>query len=545
VLPVAAASLLVAGMGGAQAQDSQLYGTIDPLLLQPLAEAEVTSGSTAPEAIARSPYEPSSAGTESPDSGAGIFDPSILDSQAGEEAEGTGTAPPASAPAAAPARIRREAAAGAAGDAARQADVPVPEERDDDTLATATVRESAIGRETALADPLRAEAENTAIERPPRRPREDNPFAPVGLRLGTFNVFPAIEQGIQTTIEDGESTVSSRTTLRLDARSDWSRHSMNMSGFLTYEAPFSGESSDEFEFGGDLNAAVGFAGGFRGTFDASINRARESASSPIDLTATADRPYRTVGRAAVGLEHDAGLINTGVNLSAERAQYDDGTLTDGTRFSQEDRNNTLFTARLRAGYELSPALRPFIEGEIGRRIYDLDTDRSGFARDADRLGLRAGVAFDIGEKLNGEVSAGWISETFEDDRLDSVSGLRLASTLNWSPERGTSVFANLRTDVEGTTVPGSSGSLLYNAELGFSREVLENLIAEGRVGFGYRDFSGSSAHDIIYTAEAGGTWWMNRYLGFNARARYERTDASESGRNTDTISIFAGIRAQR
>ena len=229
----------------------------------------------------------------------------------------------------------------------------------------------------------------------------------------------------------------------------------------------------------------------------------------------------------------------------ERGQYEDATLSTGTSFSQKDRNNTLVTGALRAGYEISPALVPFVEVEAGRRLYDLATDRNGYARDATRLSLRAGTAFDFGEKLNGELSAGWVREEFEDSRLAAVSGLRLDASANWSPVRGTSVTFNLGTAVEGTTDPGASGSILYNASVDVSRQIFANLVAEGRLGIGYRDFSGSGASDTIYSAQAGATWWMNRNLGVNSRVRYEQTVSTDPTRDYDELTVFAGIRLRR
>ena len=44
-----------------------------------------------------------------------------------------------------------------------------------------------------------------------------------------------------------------------------------------------------------------------------------------------------------------------------RDVYGDAELESGTILSQRDRNATLATVALRAGYEISPALRPFVE----------------------------------------------------------------------------------------------------------------------------------------------------------------------------------------
>lgn len=545
------ASVALLALGGtATAQDSGIRGTFDPLLQRRLPAANKAPGNRqASEGIPAPPYEPASEGTEAEAEEAGSFR-SGLDQPGAPQTAGAGDPVAAPAPPPLPTEAPRDPAdVTTAADAEASADAEglpgtATMGKEDDGAATGSIRATRIGPAEQIDDVQAADPDSAAIERQ-NRPPEENPFAPLGIRTGTFTVFPSIEQGIETSVEDDDTTVSSQTTLRAEARSDWSRHSMNLSGFIRYDRPFSGDGEDEIEFGADAATVLDFAGGYRGTFDASIDRRREDATAPVSFVGTMDNPYRTLATVSAGLEKSIGKLETGVRASVERSDYEDGTLSDGTTFSQEDRNNTLVAATLRAGYEISPALTPFIEGEIGRRVHDLGTDRNDYARDADRLGLRAGVAFDLGEKLNGEVSAGWLRESFEDDRLEAISGLELASTVNWSPMRGTNVFFNASTQVEGTTTAGSSGSLLYNAELGFSHELLENLVAEGQLGLGYRDFAGSDIRDVIFSAEAGGTWWMNRNFGFNARAQYELEDSNDPNRGDETISIFAGIRARR
>src|SRR5690606_12533316 len=139
------------------------------------------------------------------------------------------------------------------------------------------------------------------------------------------------------------------------------------------------------------------------------------------------------------MSKDAGPLRFGVTGALMRQTFDDAELADGSIVSQRERDSTLATATLRAGYALSPALAPFVEAEIGRRFHDHERDSAGYARSADHYALRAGVEIDLGEKLNGEIAAGWLTERPDDPRLSDVSGLSLATNLRWSPVRGTTV----------------------------------------------------------------------------------------------------------
>jgi hypothetical protein len=234
-----------------------------------------------------------------------------------------------------------------------------------------------------------------------------------------------------------------------------------------------------------------------------------------------------------------------VSGDVERNVYGDAELADGTILSQDDRDSTLATVSLRAGYEISPALRPFVELEAGRRLYDERLDDSGYARSADRYAARAGVELDLSEKLRGEFSAGWLSERPDDSRLDAISGLTLEGNMAWSPVRGTIVELSGSTAVEGTTTAGDTGSLLYSASLALRRELRSNLTGVALVGADWRDYAGSGDSDLVLRGEAGLTWWMNRYAGLTGRVRHEIQQSTLPDRDYEETSIYLGLTLQR
>lgn len=383
-----------------------------------------------------------------------------------------------------------------------------------------------------------------------RRATPDNPFAPVGLRTGTFVFLPTLEQGIGWTSNahgaaDGESSVYSETTAAFDLRSDWSRHQAVLNGFGTLRRDLSGAEIRDREAGLDGDLRLDLAGGYEGRAALSYLHRLESAFSPVALTSGASRPYRDTLAGEVGIAREVARLRLGLAGSLVRDQYSDAELPDGTVLSQEDRNTTLASLRLRTGYELSPALIPFAEVEIGRRFYDNRIDAGGYARSADRFALRGGVAIDIGDKWSGEVYAGWLSERADDDNLAEVAGLELGGNLAWSPLRGTIVALHALTSVEAATTECDCGALLYAANLSVTQDILSNLTGSAGIGLDYRDYAQSSAYDLTWSGQVALTYWFNRYLGLTGRGRYERLTSSDAGRGSDTASVFVGLRAQR
>lgn len=418
----------------------------------------------------------------------------------------------------------------------------------EEELTTGTVPQSTVDAETQVENGPEAERQR-AIEG--RRPLPDqNPFDPTGIRFGTFVLKPSLEQGITATSNadsssDGRSAVLSETTLRLNAASDWESHSATIDAYGNYRKSISGQEVKDLSGGIDGRLQLDLSDGMRALARLGYSMRPESASSPVVIVGTAERPTLHTLSGSLGIEKDVGKLRIGVTGEAVDESYSDAELSSGGTLSQKDRNSTLYTGKVRVGYEVSPAFTPFGEVEFGRRVYDLRFDTATFERSSKRTGARAGVEIDMGEKFGGEISAGWISEDFDDDRLKTVSAATIAADLKWSPMRGTIVGLTGETFVEGSTTAGDSGSVLYNGRLSIERQIRSNLTAFLAGGAAYRDYASSDNHELRLSAEAGLTWWLNRYAGLTGKLRHETFDSTLSGRDSKTNSVFVGLKIQR
>jgi hypothetical protein len=379
---------------------------------------------------------------------------------------------------------------------------------------------------------------------------EDDPYAPLGIRGGGFILRPSLETGLTATSNansspSGKSAVLSESTLRLNATSDWSDKTATIEAYGSWRKSISGQDVSEPSAGIDASLEVPLGNDFvaRGTLGYSL--IPESPSSPSFPAGTEGEPLTHTITGSLGLEKRAGKLRLGLTGNVERATYGDADLVGGGTASQHDRDSTLVSATLRTGYEISPSLVPFVEAEVGRRYYDLKTDSAGFRRSADRLGLRAGVALDLGEKLRGEFSAGYLREKADDPRLPTIAGPSIATTLNWSPVRGTIVALNSSTTVEGSTSAGESGSLLYSSDLSIERQMRADLTGTASIGGFYRDYIGIDGHDVGWNATLGFTYWLNRYFGVTGRLRHEELASNLPDRDYKTNSVFLGVKVQR
>lgn len=387
-----------------------------------------------------------------------------------------------------------------------------------------------------------------AIEGRDRR-AEDDPFAATGIKLGSFVIRPTLEQGLRASSNadsssEGKPALLSETTLRFNAISDWRENSATVDGYGTFLKTISGDEVEEARGRVEGTLNVDFDNDLRAIARLGYEAAPESASSPVVIEGTVEQPVRQTLDGSLAVEKDAGKMRFALTGAVEHDIYGDAKLSTGGTLSQKDRDSTLYTATLRTGYEISPAITPFSEVEIGRRVYDLRVDSNGFERSSTRLGVRAGAELDLGEKLAGEFSAGWLREAIDDDRLRAISGATVNADLRWSPERGTTIGLTGQTIVEGTTTANESGTILYSGRLTAEREIRANLTGNAALGVAWRDYIGSDGHDLTLSAEAGLTWWLNRYAGLTTRARTEKQTSNLEGRDYTAHSIFVGVTLQ-
>ncbi|MEI9402825.1 outer membrane beta-barrel protein [Mesorhizobium argentiipisi] len=379
---------------------------------------------------------------------------------------------------------------------------------------------------------------------------EEDPFAAPGVKVGTFVFRPTLEQGFTATSNadsssTGKSAVLSETALRFTATSDWRENSALITGYGQFRNTVSGEKINDARgrIEGQLN--VDLDNELRAIAKLGYEAAPESASSPDAIAGVNQQPLRQTLDGSLGLEKSVGKMRYTLTGAVSHDFYGDAELTDGTTISQKDRNNTLYTATLRTGYEISPALTPFTEVELGRRVYDQRLDTDGFERSSKRLGARAGLELDMGEKLSGEFSVGWLREAIDDSRLPAIAGPSINADLKWSPERGTIIGLTGKTSVETTTTANESGDILYSGRLTGERQIRANLTANSALGLDWRDYTGSDGHDMILSAEAGLTWWLNRYAGVTTRVRTEKLTSNLPGRDYTANSVYLGLKVQR
>ncbi|CDN55337.1 Hypothetical protein RG1141_CH30010 [Neorhizobium galegae bv. officinalis bv. officinalis str. HAMBI 1141] len=471
----------------------------------------------------------------------------VFPPQSGSLPSVTDTSSPASNPASGAALRGSTSAQPSASAAADQ-------NQDDPNVATGTTpgRNRAATQELPYEDdlnqpheePLDRGAEPVETQEQPREPGD-----PTGIRMGSFLLRPSINQGINTEIRRSSGTKIRRdylsTAIRGTLTSDWSRHSLTVTGEGTLERNLGSSSQGEqpeaninadlrLDLSNDTVAHV--TGGYK------FSRENDYDPNALGGASTQSGVHEFTGGASV--QRDFGKIRGTAALDLSRASYTDAKLSDGTIVSMKDRNRTGIDGRLRLGYELSPALVPYVEVATGHTFYDLRHDNSGYARSSQSYAARTGVEFDLGEKLRGEIGTGYEVVDYEDDRLKSVGAVTFSGSATWSPQRGTNVDLGLRTTVQDSTTPGQSGWVEYRATAALTHEMRDNLIARLTGSSTLRNFpSGGPSDETVWIGGAGLTWAINRYLDLTGDAEYEQ--AGGGGTNDKIVRAGVGLTLKR
>lgn len=389
---------------------------------------------------------------------------------------------------------------------------------------------------------LRVEPEQSGVA----RAVEEEPFLPLGFRAGTWQVFTRLEQAIGYTTNssnsaDGKPGGFSQTDVNASLQSDWSRHEARINLDGSFRHSFDSEE-DDIPYGAIEGVLrLDLLDGFTANVIGGYQYTTESTSSRDLSASVTERPgvHRMNGSAE--LVRTGGIFDLALRGSADRETYDDAKLSNGNKQSQRDRNNTIYEGSFRVAYGASPVFKPFAFVGAGRRQYDEKVDRNGDERSSHILDLRGGVEFDLGEKLAGEVSVGYLREDYDGATLKDIDAASLFANVIWSPERGSNVTFAASTSLGGSTTSGESSSIERNFSLRADRQVRDNLSANAFAALEVDQYPDDQGNDYTWSLGAGIEYFFSRYFSATANVEYERLDSGDPTRSWQGTSFRLGL----
>jgi hypothetical protein len=383
-----------------------------------------------------------------------------------------------------------------------------------------------------------------------RLPVDPDPFAPLGIQVGAFNLRPAVEL---TGAHDSNPARTGTPTPswywlaapELLVNSNWARHELTANLRGTYTNYEDTSEINRPSFDGRVNGRVDVTTTTRLNLEARYLVGTDSPGSPNIQVGLARLPIFTTLGGTAGITQQFNRFEATAKGGVDRTLYQDSRFLDGETSSNADRDYIRYNAALRGAYEVTPGAKPFVELAGDSRHYDLLIDASGVNRNSQGFSAKAGTTIEYSQKLVGEASVGYLTRHYQDPSLQSFSGLLLDGTVTWFASALTTFKFVATTSVSESTVSGVSGVFTRELSMQIDHAFRRWLIATGKFSFGIDDYEGSPRLDKRYAASLLLTYKMTRELWLKAEYRHEWLNSSEPANNWVADVVLLGVRLQR
>jgi hypothetical protein len=385
-----------------------------------------------------------------------------------------------------------------------------------------------------------------------KEPDNVDPYDPIGIRSGGMMYYPAIEltggydsNPARTDGGPGAGVLSIAPELR--AQSDWERHEFTASlrGSYNFYSPDATPSLNRPYFQSDMNGRIDVTHSTRIDLNAHSLVSTDNPNSPNLQADLAELPIYTSLGGTAGIGQKFNRLDVSIKGTADRTQYQDSRLTDGTTASNEDRNYNQYGVVLRGSYELSPGIKPFVEVSADTRKHDLAVDTSGFQRDSDGWTGMVGSTFELTRMLTGEIAIGYTHRKYDDPRFDAINAPVARASLIWQATPLTTVKLNATSTVGEVTVPDVSSELSRDVGLQVDHAFRRWLIGTLKGGVGQDDYiGGGDRTDNRYYFGVGALYKLNRFVQLKGEARHEWLVSTQAFNNYTANVFLMGMRLQ-
>jgi hypothetical protein len=400
----------------------------------------------------------------------------------------------------------------------------------------------------------------------------DDPYAPLGVRAGSFILFPAVELigGYDTNparTSGGKGASLYTVAPELLAQSNWSRHELKaeLRGSYTGYSPDTSPTLSRPNVNAKVDGRVDVTRDARIDLGTRLLVGTDNPGSPNVEAGLSKLPIFTTAGGNAGLGYRFNRFDVAIKGDAERTAYQDSTFTDGTTGSNKDRNYNQYGTALRGGYELAPGVTPFVEVSADTRVHDLNADLAGYQRDSKGLTGKVGSTFEMSRFLAGEVAVGYTRRNYEDPRLSQLTGLIGNASLIWTVNSLTTAKLIASSSVGESIIPGISGVLYRDVGLQVDHSFRRWLIGTVKLGVGLDTYKsadvvygidpicgcvvtspgGPNREDKRYSFGLGLTYKLNRMMQVKGEFRQDWLRSNVTGSDYSASIFLLGLRVQQ
>jgi hypothetical protein len=400
-------------------------------------------------------------------------------------------------------------------------------------------------------DPLLFQIEDISpiLDRRPRRLFRLEPYDPVGIRVGSFVLFPELTTGFLAdsnvlSSNRGESDMALEFAPSARFVSDWNVHALefNASSTLSFYDEFDSEDDRGYRF--EARGRLDFTRRTNLQGIVSREQAQEDRSA-INANNLPDRTDVTTQTAELALNHRFNRLSLRLRGGFTRNDYSDVTTGSITAVNDE-RDRDEWRQSLRASWEFKPDLSVFGEVEFDQRSFGAASQGDNIKRDSNGQRYRIGLDFgDIGRILRGEISVGYGVEKPDDNRLNQIEAFLFDANAAWRVTELTTLLLNGRTALDENTANLSGGIVTHAIGLEARHAFRRHVIGTAGVAYSTRDYDNDALEEDEWRGSLGLEYFLNREMV--VFSTYEHTDFSSSnpGSSFNKDEFRLGLRLRR
>ncbi len=431
----------------------------------------------------------------------------------------------------------------------RPVDVPIVTDRVQQPSGRVLPNANPLGRNVVI-DPRTGEV--ISFDRRPLV--ETDPFAPTGLRVGSFIVTPTADATLGYDSNPRRLTAGSTGSLftqsygEVQAKSDWSRHEVTARLRGTYSAYFSDPGVNRPEVNAVVTSRLDVARDTRIENEARYilnTNSPGSSNLPSSPSGLRNLPLIHQVGGTAGVVQDIGRVQLTLRGTIDRFIYNDAITNDGTVLSQSGRDYNAYGGRLRASYELTPGLRPFVEVALEQRRFDQRVTSAGTLQGSTTTTYRVGSTFELTRLLTGEISAGYLKRNNLDPTFGDIAVPVIDASLVWTASALTTIRFTARSVIDESFTTGAAGIERRDGAVELEHAFRRWLIGTARFAVGQDTYRGTTRLDRRMVASLGLVYRASREMQIRGEIRRESLQSNTADASYSANVFLLGLRLQR
>jgi hypothetical protein len=342
------------------------------------------------------------------------------------------------------------------------------------------------------------------------RERSRPDFEAIGIRRGSFVILPNAEAGAgitsNTYLSPIDPVASPFAFLRgaVLARSNWSRHSLRISGEGEVRR-FVGQSArNEDRWQASAVGRLDISGVLvlEGMLTAERDFENQFSGEALPTIAALSRYRRNFG--SLKGRYTSGRVRGTWIVDRTSLDFSPLALRTGGFRDQSDRDRDISRATVQVEYAQTPSIALMGQVSFARTGFERNLISGAPNRDSDAVRALGGVNLDLAGRVRGTVSVGYTNRNYRSPLYSDASGFSFESRLEFFPTDLTTVSLGSRRTLEDSQIGNNGAFWNTNATFGIDHELLRNLIlgATGQVGTQKYVDSGRRSESFILRGNA-------------------------------------------